>query len=288
MSLRGVRELAQARLTLVDSTPAPSPDVPPPPVRVLLLLRSLSGGGAERVAVNLVKSCDPGLVDVRLGLLRRDGEYLRDVFDGRIVAPGDASAAKRSTLTAPTDIAAMIRRVRPQVLMSFGTGVDLLTWLGLRLTPSDKRPQWICRQDNNPLNELDKLPDNAWMRGVVRGLAAKARADATACVAVASGLAASMAHPTAPRVIHNPTDIDQILAASDRPIDAPDGDFIVAAGRLIRQKGFDLLIRAFAASERSRHLKLVILGEGPLRASLIAEAARLGVADRVLLPGFPG
>ena len=50
-----------------------------PPIaraRVMLLLGSLDGGGAERVAVNLFNRCDPGLVDLRLGLLRRTGPYL--------------------------------------------------------------------------------------------------------------------------------------------------------------------------------------------------------------------
>jgi glycosyltransferase involved in cell wall biosynthesis len=282
-----VRDLNQPLLKLVDSSVAqPVADGLSPPTRVLLLLQSLSGGGAERVAVNLVKSCDPELIDLRLGLLRRDGEYLREVFDGRIVAPGDAAAAKRSLLSAPADIAAMIGRVRPEVVMSFGMGVDLLTWLGLRLTPPDRRPRWICRQDNNPVNELDRLPDNAWLRRIVGGLSRQARGAADARVAVASDLAARMHRGAPPRVIYNPTDVDHIRAQSRRPTDAPDGDFIVAAGRLIRQKGFDLLIRAFAASDRARRAKLVILGEGPLRESLLAEAARLGVADRVLLPGF--
>ncbi len=284
---RGVSDLAQPFLRLVDPLGAPSPiDATSDPVRVLLLLQSLSGGGAERVAVNLVKSCDTERVDLRLGLLRRDGEYLREVFDGRIVGPGDAAAARRSVMNAPMDIASMIQRVRPQVIMSFGMGVDLLTWLGLRLTPASRRPRWVCRQDNNPVNEMDKLPDNDFVRGVVGGVARRARADADACVAVASDLAAHMPGGGAPRVIHNPTDIDQILAMARRPMPTPERGFIVAAGRLIRQKGFDLLIQSFAASRRAEGLKLVILGEGPLRESLLAEAARLGVADRVMLPGF--
>ncbi len=283
----GGGNLTEPLIRLVDWTSVGRPSASPPdPVRVLLLLNSLSGGGAERVAVNLVKSSNPDLVDVRIGLLRRDGDYLHEVFDGRIVAPGDAAAARRSLVFAPTDIAAMIRRVRPQVLMSFGLGVDLLTWLGLALTPHDQRPRWICRQDNNPVKEMDRLPDNALVRGVVGRLARRMRADAQACVAVARDLAAGMDEAAPPRVIHNPTDIDHIVAQSRRPVEAPDGGFIVAAGRLVRQKGFDLLIQAFAASKQARGLKLVILGEGPLRESLLADAARLKIADRVILPGF--
>ncbi len=257
---------------------------------MLLLLRSLSGGGAERVAVNLVKSSDTERVDLRLGLLRRDGEYLHEVFDGRIVAPGDAAAARRSLAGAPLDIAAMIRRVQPNVVMSFGMGVDMLTWLGLRLT-GQARPRWICRQDNNPVKEMDKLPDHPLARGAVGELARRARADADARVAVSSGLASRMSaddleRAAPPRVIYNPIDIDHIETMTGRPFAAPEGEFIVAAGRLIRQKGFDLLLRAFARSDKARRLKLAILGDGPLREPLLTQAARLGVADRVILPGF--
>jgi len=49
-------------------------------------------------------------------------------------------------------------------------------------------------------------------------------------------------------------------------------------------KNLPRLVRAFAAA--GAHARLVIVGEGPERAAIAAEAARLGIADRVLLPGF--
>ena len=52
------------------------------PPRVLLLLSSLHGGGAERVAAHLVNRCDPAIVDVRIGLLRRAGPFLGEVDPG--------------------------------------------------------------------------------------------------------------------------------------------------------------------------------------------------------------
>jgi glycosyltransferase involved in cell wall biosynthesis len=49
-------------------------------------------------------------------------------------------------------------------------------------------------------------------------------------------------------------------------------------------KNLPRLVRAFAPfKDRAR---LVIVGAGPERAAIMAEAAHLGVADRVLLPGF--
>ena len=47
-----------------------------------------------------------------------------------------------------------------------------------------------------------------------------------------------------------------------------------------------MLLEAFAEAVASRDIHLVILGEGPQRAALAAQARRLGVSDRVFLPGF--
>jgi glycosyltransferase involved in cell wall biosynthesis len=49
-------------------------------------------------------------------------------------------------------------------------------------------------------------------------------------------------------------------------------------------KNLPRLVRAFA--QLPEPWRLVILGEGPERAAILAEAARLGVAPRVHLPGF--
>ena len=55
-------------------------------VRVMLLLSSLHGGGAERVAVHLLNRCDPAIVDVRMGLLRKSGPFLKDADQSRVYA----------------------------------------------------------------------------------------------------------------------------------------------------------------------------------------------------------
>ena len=61
---------------------------------------------------------------------------------------------------------------------------------------------------------------------------------------------------------------------------------VLAVGRLDRQKGHDLLIRAFAALGRGREgWRLVILGEGPERSSLERLALTLGLGCEVIMPG---
>ena len=56
--------------------------------------------------------------------------------------------------------------------------------------------------------------------------------------------------------------------------------------KLKPQKDFGTLLRAFAAFRHQREGRLVVLGEGPERASLLALAASLGVSAEVDFPGF--
>ena len=74
------------------------------------------------------------------------------------------------------------------------------------------------------------------------------------------------------------------LTPAQRPLfDKP---VLLAVGRLTPQKDFGMLLRAFSDLSSRYDLNLVILGEGPERASLEAQAQELGVADRVFLLGF--
>jgi len=60
-----------------------------------------------------------------------------------------------------------------------------------------------------------------------------------------------------------------------------------AVGRLSREKGFDLLLEAFAGLvKEGRDIRLCILGEGGLRGELEQMIADLGISQRVLMPGF--
>jgi len=65
------------------------------------------------------------------------------------------------------------------------------------------------------------------------------------------------------------------------------GPRIFAVGRLTWQKGFDLLLRAFAACHTEHpEWSLVVLGEGEERGALLEQARRLGIASAVALPGY--
>jgi glycosyltransferase involved in cell wall biosynthesis len=85
-------------------------------------------------------------------------------------------------------------------------------------------------------------------------------------------------------MIYNPVLIDAV-AAPTREALAARPPVVLGAGRLVDYKGFDTLIRAFAALN-SHDSRLVIIGEGPERPRLEALVAELGLAERVSLPGY--
>ncbi|GAA0407426.1 hypothetical protein GCM10009530_69600 [Microbispora corallina] len=76
-----------------------------------------------------------------------------------------------------------------------------------------------------------------------------------------------------------------LTPAERRPADV-DGTTVVAVGRLTPQKGFDMLITAFAAVAAAHpEWRLRIYGDGRERARLLRLAGRLGLRDRVFLMG---
>jgi len=86
------------------------------------------------------------------------------------------------------------------------------------------------------------------------------------------------------KTIPNPIEFTEIL--TPRTDSIFNEEYIVAAGRLIEEKGFDILIDAFNLLQNDYYnLKLVILGEGPLRSHLETKIRNLNLVDKVLLPG---
>jgi glycosyltransferase involved in cell wall biosynthesis len=60
---------------------------------------------------------------------------------------------------------------------------------------------------------------------------------------------------------------------------------MVTVGRLVSRKGLDQLVRMMGGL-RERNVRLVIIGDGPLKPELEKQAADLGVADSVTFAGF--
>jgi glycosyltransferase involved in cell wall biosynthesis len=89
--------------------------------------------------------------------------------------------------------------------------------------------------------------------------------------------------------VHNPLAVTSIRERSKESADTAVLDrrpFLVGCGRLVPMKGFHDLLDAFAEVRSERPLGLVVLGEGPERASLRHHAQARRIDHDVLMPGF--
>ena len=88
----------------------------------------------------------------------------------------------------------------------------------------------------------------------------------------------------AARVHHVPNFAPDLAGHAPERLGVPAGHrLLLGLGRLHRNKGFDILIRAVSALPGAH---AIIAGEGPERDALAELARREGVADRVTLPGW--
>jgi len=89
-------------------------------------------------------------------------------------------------------------------------------------------------------------------------------------------------------VMDNPINIDHVKANSAKKHNINENcEFIIAAGRLVPAKGFDILISSFKEIEdQFPHLELWILGEGKERESLQKLINDLDLNNRVKLKGY--
>ena len=259
--------------SLADAAPSERP-------RLLFVINSLEGGGAERVMAGLVAGIGrelPG-AEITLALLdNRPEKYA--VPDSVQVVKLDCEG---SVSTSVLRLARLARAYRPDVIVSFLTRANVAAVLAARAAGA----RCIISERVHTSSHFGSGISAHLCKAVVRRLYRHADKVVSVSEGVSRDLAESFGIPGNRLVtINNPVDGRAIQSAAEETpkLNLPD-DFVLAVGRLVPNKNFAMLIRAYAHAEIRPHL--VILGEGPERDQLETLARRLGVADRVHLPGY--
>ena len=259
------------------------------PIRVLFVLPSLVGGGAERVLCTLLKHIDRERSHSALALFNKTGEYLGEVpHDVDIIDLGKRS--RWDALRLVVELRRLIRRERPHVLLSVLEYTNILTLLS---AVGFTGTRVVVKEANDPTHALALERFGGMKRWLIRVTYPKA----ARIVAISHGIKQCLErHFNVPsrqiEVIHNPIDLDDAASKMLEPISHPflqgsNGDaLIVSAGRLVPQKNFPLLLQAIAHLKDDLPLRLIVLGQGPLRGQLLRLAKELGIEERVDFVGF--
>ena len=251
-------------------------------MRLTLVIYSLGCGGAERVVTLLANAWRRAGHTVKVICLTDGTEPPFYPLDADVSVEWlDVARTSRHILEAVADnvgriraLRAAFRRTRPDLVVSFLNSVNILVLLANvgRAVPV------IVSERSYP--GLDPLPVAwKWLR-----MRLYTRADA---IVVQTRRTAEWFPPRMrSRIVVIPNAARLPSPAQPRQAAGAGRGTVLGVGRLEHEKGFDLLVRAFA--EATRHhvgWELVIAGEGSERQALTALAASCGVGDRVHLPG---
>jgi glycosyltransferase involved in cell wall biosynthesis len=257
-----------------------------------LLVYDLRGSGVVRNVLRIARAASNAGLATEIWVVSASGAMAETVPPGvklRVLGsvgerlgrtPGSALAVRR--------MAAAIRVWRPRLLFSAGNQIHAFATSAWRLAGAPRDTRFMGRASNAVIGRT-----RDW-RAAARPFERYQYGSMARIVAVAPELAADLTEHLGiepKRVVTIPNGVVLPALDQDRPLPHPwlapgEPPLVIGMGRLARQKNFALLIDALAIVRRSHVARLAILGEGAEHAKLAAQAARLGIARDVLLPGF--
>jgi glycosyltransferase involved in cell wall biosynthesis len=249
-------------------------------LRVVHLVPTFTGGGAERQLVYLSRALAELRVDVHIGYLR-DGPNLK-LLAGSGVTVHRLEAEGSHDLRLPWTIYRLLKRLDPDVVQTWLPQMDVLGGIAARLASIP----WILSE-----RSAASAYPSGWKSRARRFIGRGASA-IVANSAIGLEYWRHAAGRTLRRTIRNIVPLDAIAAAEFTPSErealthraAP---LIVAAGRLQAEKNWGVFIDALDLALGSlRGAQAIIFGDGTFRQELERQVAGTRFADRIRLEPY--
>ncbi|RUM93369.1 MAG: hypothetical protein DSZ23_00105, partial [Thermodesulfatator sp.] len=270
--------------------------------RIGITLYGLTWGGATRRVISLARGFMERGHDVKIIIVEK-GQYLDNDTEGleiielehRFLGHFLKNAPKKRKLDfSKYPLARYLREKKIDILMSGGNNAHLAAISAKQLSKTDIP---LILRLSNPLKA--SLGQKQKLRRKIRFLkSCRYYPKADGFIAVSKSTAQDISDVTGIPlekidVVYNPMFTPEMMEKAREKISHPwlkarnknEIPVIVAAGRLVVQKNFELLINAFARAVEKRDMRLIILGEGKRRKHLKKLIADLDLANRVDLHG---
>jgi L-malate glycosyltransferase len=258
-------------------------------VRILHLFSSFDLGGKEARAVRLINHFG-GKAKHSILTAVPDALGAREAIDRRVEVefPGDAAPALhgRPGMGRYRRLGQYMKKFHLVLSYNWGAmdGVMARTLLG----SSMGLPPLIHHEDGFNEDEAEKLN---WKRNWFRTIALQRASGIVVPSLTLQKIAREVWHQPAEKIYRFPNGIDvdryqkKVQRGSFPGWVKRDGEIVVGTVAGLRAvKNLPMLVRAVATA--GPNVRLAIAGEGPEREAIMTEARRLGIADRLMLPGF--
>ena len=269
---------------------------------VALFLRNLGAGGAERVMLNVACGMVQQGVKVDLILIKAEGTYLAQVppevriVDLKASQYNQGRAFKLPTsLQSTTSLPKLIRYLRQEQPACLLSATHYLNEIAVLAKYLARVPTRVVVSEHTTLSVEARRVEQVSSR--VAPLTARLFYPwADGIVAVSWGVARDLAQITGVpleriQVIYNPVITPELRESAKEPMNHPwlapgEPPVVLGAGRLVEQKDFPTLIRAFAQVRQVRPARLMILGSGREQKRLEVLVQELSLEEDVALVGF--
>jgi glycosyltransferase involved in cell wall biosynthesis len=270
------------------------------PSRIACLFSTSGHSGVDRAAKHLIPALARRGYQVDLLKVRRHGPHLDPDLGETPPGVRIIDLGSRHTYACLPAVVGYLRRERPAVMLSDKDRVNRTALFARTLARMGARmgarvPTRLVLSSGTTIS-VDLATRSPLERWIQRNSMGRLYPLADGVIVTSTGVADDMAAYTGLprhliRVVPSPVVPDSLFDADlprpDHPWFADPGrPLILSAGELCGRKGFDTLLRAFALVRSQRPCRLLILGRGGARQTLLALAAELGVADDFALPGF--
>ena len=256
---------------------------------VSICIPNLDGGGAEKAMLHLAQGLAAQGIKTDLVLANAEGAYLSKVpKDVRLI---DLKSKSPLILYKTFGLVRYLQQERPQFLLSALDLVSASTWArGFARVPTKVV---MCVQTHLSQQFRDQHKGFGKVRPhLIRWFYPWA----DGIIAASQGVADDVADLAGLRVenipvINNPVVTPELFEKAKEPLNHPwfapgEPPVILGVGRLVYQKDFPTLIKAFSLVRQQRPARLMILGEGMDRPKLESLVRELGLENEVALPGF--
>jgi glycosyltransferase involved in cell wall biosynthesis len=263
-------------------------------VKALFFIPSLEGGGAERVMIEILRNINRERIKPVLVLLYpyENSPYREYIPKGlRLIVVQRKSDSSFNKIRQCAAFLKTVFREKPHVIISMLTHSNIMS-----ITAKLLFKKKVIIGEHITLSEVTKTKEGRRMLWFpTTALVKMLYRFADKIIAVSGGVKADLIDgfnvlPQNIEVIYNPIDLNRISELCNCPVEhiffKEEIPIIVSVGRLVPQKGYDILLKSFSRVVNEMEARLMILGEGPEKESLSKLAEGLTITEKVSFLGF--